>query len=200
MSAPRRSCARTPPCAALRRVAGRPMRGPHHAQTAAPPAWRMAQWLVQRFVQRFVQRWVRPPNGYAARRAAGRWPTSIAGLLLAAAVSGTLAQPQTPQTPPVPASALTSAAVASGPDAADAAGQVTSGWVEGVVRRVDTAQGKLTLRHGPIAQWDMPPMTMVFRLAEPGVLARLKVGDAVRFAVERRQGQYVVTAIEPLQR
>jgi Cu/Ag efflux protein CusF len=65
------------------------------------------------------------------------------------------------------------------------------------VRRIDREQGKLTLRHGPLPQLDMPAMTMVFRTADPKLLDGLKEGDKVRFAAEKVNGAYTVTAIEP---
>ena len=34
---------------------------------------------------------------------------------------------------------------------------------EGEVRKVDKDQGKVTLRHGPLQNLDMPAMTMVFK-------------------------------------
>jgi Cu(I)/Ag(I) efflux system protein CusF len=67
---------------------------------------------------------------------------------------------------------------------------------EGVVRKVDTATAKVTLRHGPIANLDMPPMTMVFRAQPPELLSGVKAGDAVRFRAELIDGTYIVTAIE----
>lgn len=67
---------------------------------------------------------------------------------------------------------------------------------DGEVRRIDKAQGKLTLRHGPIANLDMPGMTMVFRVAEPRMLDTLREGDKVRFSAERVDGSITVTAIE----
>lgn len=66
----------------------------------------------------------------------------------------------------------------------------------GEVRRVDAAQKKVTLKHGPIASLDMPPMTMVFQVADVQLLNNLSVGDKVRFAVEKQQGAFVVTTIE----
>jgi len=68
---------------------------------------------------------------------------------------------------------------------------------EGEVRRVDKAQGKVTLRHGRIENLDMPPMTMVFTVADPQFLERLKPGDKVRFSAEKINGSYTVTGIEP---
>ena len=70
---------------------------------------------------------------------------------------------------------------------------------EGEVRKVDTAQGKITLRHGPLANLDMPPMTMVFTVADPKLLEGLKQGDKVRFIADKKDGTYIVTAIEQAQ-
>ncbi len=67
---------------------------------------------------------------------------------------------------------------------------------EGEVRKVDRDAGKLTLRHGPIAHLDMPAMTMVFRVAEAKLVTGVKEGDRVRFAAERVNGQFTVTALE----
>lgn len=68
---------------------------------------------------------------------------------------------------------------------------------DGVVRRVDPANGKLTLRHGPIINLDMPAMTMVFRVQPPELMNTLKVGDAVKFHAESIDGVLTVTAIQP---
>jgi Cu/Ag efflux protein CusF len=68
---------------------------------------------------------------------------------------------------------------------------------EGVVRRVDAAGGKITLRHGEIKHLDMPPMTMVFQVRDRALLNAVSTGAKVRFRVEQIDGAYVVTAIEP---
>ncbi len=73
--------------------------------------------------------------------------------------------------------------------------QATS-LAEGEVRRVDRAQGRLTLRHGPIESLNMPPMTMVFRVQDPSLLEGLMPGDRVRFEVQRIDGAYTVTRLE----
>jgi Cu(I)/Ag(I) efflux system protein CusF len=70
---------------------------------------------------------------------------------------------------------------------------------EGEVRKVDAAQGKLTLKHGPIANLEMPGMTMVFKVADPKLLQGLKEGDKVKFSAERVGGAITVTAIERAQ-
>ncbi len=72
-----------------------------------------------------------------------------------------------------------------------------SAMSEGVVRRIDAANAKITLRHGPIVNLDMPPMSMVFRVQPPELLGGIKVGDKVRFHAEDIDGAYTVTAIQP---
>ena len=67
---------------------------------------------------------------------------------------------------------------------------------EGVVRKIDLANGRITLGHGPLANLDMPPMTMVFRAQPPELLNAVKVGDRVRFRAEEIDGTLTVTAIE----
>ena len=67
---------------------------------------------------------------------------------------------------------------------------------EGELRKVDTAQRKITLKHGEIKNLDMPPMSMVFAVKDPALLGKVKVGDKVRFAADKIDGTYTVTAIE----
>ena len=67
---------------------------------------------------------------------------------------------------------------------------------DGEVRKVDKEQAKVTLKHGPITNLDMPGMTMVFKVADPKLLAGLKEGAKVRFTAENRNGTLTVTAIE----
>jgi Cu(I)/Ag(I) efflux system protein CusF len=67
---------------------------------------------------------------------------------------------------------------------------------EGVVRKIDVANARITLRHGPLANLDMPPMTMVFRVQPPELLSGIKVGDTVKFRAEQIDGAYTVTAIQ----
>lgn len=67
---------------------------------------------------------------------------------------------------------------------------------EGTVRKLDVPNAKITLRHGPIVNLDMPPMTMVFRVQPPELMNGLKAGDAVRFRAESINGAYTVTHIE----
>ncbi|RVT53624.1 copper-binding protein [Rubrivivax albus] len=76
-----------------------------------------------------------------------------------------------------------------------AAGFVSAQSVDAEVRKVDAAQGKLTLKHGEIKNLDMPPMTMVFRVADKAMLDGLKAGDKIKVDVDKIDGQYTVTKL-----
>jgi Cu(I)/Ag(I) efflux system protein CusF len=68
---------------------------------------------------------------------------------------------------------------------------------DGEVRKVDKDARKVTLKHGPIQNLDMPAMTMVFQVRDPALLDKVKVGDRVRFeAAKDEGGAYVVKSIE----
>lgn len=68
--------------------------------------------------------------------------------------------------------------------------------IDGEVRKVDKEQGKVTLKHGPISNLDMPGMTMVFKVADPKMLDAIIQGDKVKFAADKVNGALTVTAIE----
>ncbi|MDP3173484.1 MAG: copper-binding protein, partial [Phenylobacterium sp.] len=68
---------------------------------------------------------------------------------------------------------------------------------DGEVRKVDLANGKVTLKHGEIKHMDMPGMTMVFTAKDKALLTGLKVGDKVKFMAENANGQMLVIGIEP---
>mgnify|MGYP001791778694 CR=1 FL=1 len=53
---------------------------------------------------------------------------------------------------------------------------------DGEVRRVDKEGGKVTIKHGPIANLGRPAMTMVFRVKQPSMLDRVKDGDKINFS------------------
>jgi len=76
------------------------------------------------------------------------------------------------------------------------AGAWAQALVDGEIRKVDIAAGKLTIRHGPLTELDMPAMTMVFRVADPKMLDELKPGDKVRFVATRDGGAFTVTRLE----
>ena len=67
--------------------------------------------------------------------------------------------------------------------------------VKGEVIKVDKPAGKLTLKHGPIKNLDMDSMTMVFRVADPAMLEKVKVGEQIEFEADRVNGAITVTKI-----
>ncbi len=67
---------------------------------------------------------------------------------------------------------------------------------EALVRKVDPAAGKITLRHGAVPGMDMGAMTMVYAVKDKAMLDGLKAGDKVRFSAEKVDGSDIVTRIE----
>jgi Cu(I)/Ag(I) efflux system periplasmic protein CusF len=106
-------------------------------------------------------------------------PIGIGALLAALCIPALAQQPASERSDPPPAAAMPAADMA-----------------DGEVRKVDRSAGKLTLKHGEIRNLDMPPMTMVFQVADPAMLDGVKPGDKVRFRAEKTGSGYAVTAIE----
>lgn len=65
----------------------------------------------------------------------------------------------------------------------------------GEVTKIDKATGRVTLKHEGIKHLDMPPMSMVFRVRDTKLLDGVAVGDRVRFAADRIDGNFTLTAI-----
>ena len=83
------------------------------------------------------------------------------------------------------------APAASGSEAAAA-----SDLSEGEIRKVDKDNKKLTIKHGPLKNLDMPGMTMVFGVKDDGMLDNVEPGAKVRFQAEKIDGKIVVTKIQ----
>ncbi len=79
---------------------------------------------------------------------------------------------------------------------ATASDAVADDYVNAEVRKIDAENGKLTLKHEALKRFDMPGMTMVFRVTDPAALATLAVGDKVRFIPDKANGQFTVRKIE----
>jgi len=67
----------------------------------------------------------------------------------------------------------------------------------GEIKKVDKSAGKLTIKHGPLKNLDMPPMTMVFRVKDPAMLDEIKAGDKISFVADKIDGQLTVTQLQP---
>lgn len=70
------------------------------------------------------------------------------------------------------------------------------GFSTGEIRKIDLDARKVIIRHGPLESFDMPAMTMAYRLRDPALLEGLQAGDAVRFQAERLGAVFIVTRIE----
>jgi len=77
-----------------------------------------------------------------------------------------------------------------------ASSALAGGLTEGEVRKVDKDAKKITIKHGPIENLEMPAMTMVFQVKDPAMLDRVKAGDKVKFEAQKLGGAFTVTAIE----
>ena len=67
---------------------------------------------------------------------------------------------------------------------------------KGVVKRLDTAKGLVTIAHGPVATLNWRAMTMTFKVKDNTLLEKIEVGKEVRFGFVQQDGAYVVTRIE----
>ena len=95
-------------------------------------------------------------------------------------------------------SALALPAFATQHDAAPSASEAVA-ISQGEVRKIDLANQKITLRHGPLSNLGMPPMTMVFKVQAAAQLEGLKVGDKVSFVAQQQGSQFVVTELQVAQ-
>jgi Cu/Ag efflux protein CusF len=66
----------------------------------------------------------------------------------------------------------------------------------GRVVAIDRKAGQIEIAHAPIEEFYMQRMSMIFKVAEPGLLYGLTPGDKIRFRLERKGRSYVVTRIE----
>jgi len=96
-------------------------------------------------------------------------------------------------------SALSSNAQTAAPAASAAtATPAAQEMAQAEVRKVDKEAKKVTLKHGPIKNLDMPGMTMVFQVRDEKLFEKLVVGERIGFSAEQIQGAYVVTAVEKI--
>lgn len=84
----------------------------------------------------------------------------------------------------------------AGHGAMHAATQPAAAMSEGLVKKIDKPGGKLTLAHGPLANLDMPAMTMVFRVKDKTWLEQLKDGDKIRFVADNLNGSLTVVKVD----
>lgn len=84
----------------------------------------------------------------------------------------------------------------AGADAKTDAGAKVEAMGMGVVKSVDTAAGKVTIAHEPIAALNWPSMTMAFS-ASPQLLAAAKEGQRVHFEFTQGEVGSTLTVLQP---
>ena len=67
---------------------------------------------------------------------------------------------------------------------------------DGEVRKVDKDAKKITIKHGPLANLDMPAMTMVFKIGDGVDAAKLKAGSKIEFVADRVSGKLTVVEVK----
>lgn len=72
----------------------------------------------------------------------------------------------------------------------------TNSDTRGRIESINTSEGKVKLKHGPIPKFDMPGMTMVFRVQDPKLLSQIKVGDEVGVTLEKSGSSFVITGFQ----
>jgi Cu(I)/Ag(I) efflux system protein CusF len=76
------------------------------------------------------------------------------------------------------------------------AAAASAAWTEGEVRKVDKAAGTVTIKHGPMPKFDMPAMTMAYRVKDKTMLDQLKPGDKIKFDADGVGGAFTVLRLE----
>lgn len=97
-----------------------------------------------------------------------------------------------PERPPL-AQAAPAAHGHGGADASSGASAPAGADAVATVLRIDREAQRVRLRHGPIAKFEMPGMTMLFQVADPALLDAVSVGETIGFRVEQRGQAFVVT-------
>lgn len=69
-------------------------------------------------------------------------------------------------------------------------------YTKGEVTKVDEKQKKITIKHEPLVNLDMPAMTMVFVVADEDMLSKVKPGQVIKFVAERVNGRITVMDIK----
>jgi Cu/Ag efflux protein CusF len=94
------------------------------------------------------------------------------------------------------AAVLAAPAFAQLPSSGNHVAHHADAFADGEVRKVDKDAKKLTIKHGPIPNLEMPAMTMVFQVKDAQMLEQVKPGDKVRFEAQKLGGAFTVTRIE----
>jgi Cu/Ag efflux protein CusF len=72
----------------------------------------------------------------------------------------------------------------------------TTHKAKGVVTRVDSGKGTVTIKHEPVASLSWPSMTMAFKVKDKAMLEKLKKDQKVDFEFVQQGKDYVVTSVK----
>lgn len=81
-------------------------------------------------------------------------------------------------------------------DAGQEAKTASGSDARGTVQEIYRDREKIKLKHGPIDKFEMPGMTMVFRVQDPALLDEVKEGEEVGFTIEMKGNVFVVTGFQ----
>lgn len=69
-------------------------------------------------------------------------------------------------------------------------------FTKGSTKKVDAKAMKVTIIHELLENLDMPAMTMVFRVRDEAIMAKLKEGANIEFVADHVEGKLTVTEIK----
>ncbi len=69
-------------------------------------------------------------------------------------------------------------------------------YTKGQVTKIDAKQKKVTIKHEELKNLGMSAMTMVFTVADDGMLEKVKEGQTIEFVADRVNGRLTVTEIK----
>lgn len=73
---------------------------------------------------------------------------------------------------------------------------VKSGTGTGIVQKIDSDKGTVTIKHGPLPALDMPGMTMTYPVKDKAQLAGLKPLQQVEFDLGYDGKKFLITQIK----
>jgi len=76
------------------------------------------------------------------------------------------------------------------------AAKATVHKASGVVKKVDTKNGKVTIAHGPVQSIGWPAMSMTFTMKDKKLLDSVAVDKKVDFEFVQQGKDYVVTSVK----
>lgn len=75
-------------------------------------------------------------------------------------------------------------------------GAFATEYTKGTVKKINMKAKKVTVIHEELVNLEMPAMTMVFRVANPDMLEKMKAGDQIEFVADRVKGKLTITDLK----